>query len=62
MSKRDQAYYWLDADLNARLHHSVITSFTIEVPFHLFMYLVMQPKFLTDGNFHPLVAECEKQK
>lgn len=42
MSKRDQAYYWLDADRNARLHHSVITSFTIELPFDLFMYLVMQ--------------------
>lgn len=42
--------------------NAVITSFTIEVPFDLFMYLVMQPKYLTDGNFYALVAECEKQK
>lgn len=63
MSKRDQAYYWLDSNPNAGVHHSAITSFMIEMPFGLFMVLSMQPKYLTDGIFfYPLVAECDKQK
>lgn len=63
MLKRDQAHYWLDSNPNASVHHSAITSVTIEMPFGLFMRLAMQPKYLTDGIFfHILVAECEKQK